>query len=43
MTKRLSHGMGLEPVEPDWPALNEKEVHALLQDFAQVGADTHLT
>lgn len=40
MTKRLSHGMGLEPVEPDWPALTEAEVANLLEGFAQ--ADAHL-
>jgi Ser/Thr protein kinase RdoA (MazF antagonist) len=42
MTKRLSHGMGLEPVEPDWPALTEAEVAALLEDFPQAGAYAHL-
>ncbi|MBD9504286.1 phosphotransferase [Pseudomonas sp. PDM23] len=43
MTKRLSHGMGLEPVEPDWPALTEAEVASLLEDFPQAGANAHLT
>ncbi|WAF83271.1 phosphotransferase [Metapseudomonas otitidis] len=43
MTKHLSHGMGLEPVEPDWPALNEAEVRALLKDFGLDGADACLT
>ncbi|MCP1625366.1 phosphotransferase enzyme family protein [Pseudomonas nitroreducens] len=41
MTKRLSHGMGLEPVEPDWPALTEMEVASLLEGFGQ--ADARLT
>jgi len=43
MSKRLSHGMGLEPVEADWPALTEAEVAALLQDFPQAGAEARLT
>ncbi len=43
MTKRLSHGMGLEPVEADWPALTEAEVAALLQDFPQAGGEVRLT
>ncbi|MBB4864119.1 Ser/Thr protein kinase RdoA (MazF antagonist) [Pseudomonas nitritireducens] len=40
MSKRLSHGMGLEPVEPDWPALTATEVAALLEGFGQ--ADSRL-
>ncbi|WP_193453118.1 phosphotransferase enzyme family protein [Pseudomonas nitroreducens] len=43
MTKRLSHGMGLEPVEADWPALTEAEVAVLLQDFPQAGGEVRLT
>lgn len=43
MTKRLSHGMGLEPVEADWPALTEVEVAALLADFSEVGSEVHLS
>ena len=43
MTKRLSHGMGLEPVEADWPALTEAEVAALLQDFPQAGDEARLS
>jgi len=43
MTKRLSHGMGLEPVQPDWPALTEAEVATLLEDFPQAGANARLT
>ncbi|MBD9676600.1 phosphotransferase [Pseudomonas sp. PDM18] len=42
MTKRLSHGMGLEAVEADWPALTEAEVAALLADFPQ-GAEARLS
>ncbi|WP_259755509.1 phosphotransferase enzyme family protein [Pseudomonas sp. GCEP-101] len=42
MTKRLSHGMGLEPVEPDWPALTEAEVATLLAGFPQVGGEARL-
>ncbi|WP_416311546.1 phosphotransferase enzyme family protein [Pseudomonas sp. W03] len=43
MTKRLSHGMGLDPVEPDWPALTEAEVRALLADFPAAGDEARLT
>jgi Ser/Thr protein kinase RdoA (MazF antagonist) len=42
MTKRLSHGMGLEPVEADWPALTEAEVAAVLADFSEAGGDARL-
>ncbi|MEP9315977.1 phosphotransferase [Pseudomonas sp. LABIM340] len=42
MTKRLSHGMGLEPVEADWPALTEAEVAAVLADFPQTGDDARV-
>jgi Ser/Thr protein kinase RdoA (MazF antagonist) len=35
MSKRLSHGMGLEPVEPDWPALTEAEVATLLESYGR--------
>ncbi|MDN6860122.1 phosphotransferase [Pseudomonas sp. CAN2814] len=38
MSKRLSHGMGLEPVEPDWPALTEVEVVALLKSYGHTDA-----
>ncbi|MFC5473646.1 phosphotransferase enzyme family protein [Paraherbaspirillum soli] len=34
----LSHGMGLEPVAPSWPALRLDEVVRLLQRYPQVGA-----
>ncbi|MGC4012683.1 MAG: hypothetical protein QM805_29165 [Pseudomonas sp.] len=43
MTKRLSHGMGLDPVEPDWPALTAAEVRALLADFPAAGDEARLT
>lgn len=43
MSKHLSHGMGLEPVEADWPALTESEVGSLLASFAQVGGEVRLT
>ncbi|MBD9579174.1 phosphotransferase [Pseudomonas sp. PDM23] len=42
MTKRISHGMGLEPVEADWPALTEAEVGDLLAAFPQVGTNARL-
>jgi Ser/Thr protein kinase RdoA (MazF antagonist) len=43
MTKRISHGMGLESVEADWPALTEAEVAALLTDFPHAGAGARLS
>jgi len=43
MTKRLGHGMGLEPVEPDWPALTVAEVSSLLEGFPQAGANARVT
>ena len=43
MTKRLSHGMGLEPVVADWPALTEAEVSALLAGFSQAGGAARLS
>lgn len=33
----LVHGMGLEPVEPDWPALTEDEVADVLRAYPETG------
>lgn len=36
-TSRISHGLGLQPTEPDWPPLTELEVEQLLAGFPQLG------
>ncbi|QLF94675.1 phosphotransferase [Pseudomonas sp. ABC1] len=35
--KHTAHGLGLDPVEPDWPALREAEVAALLERYPGLG------
>lgn len=35
---RIAHGMGLQPVEADWPALTQKPVDEVLSHFAGIGA-----
>lgn len=35
---RIAHGMGLQPVAADWPALSQQDVEDVLQLFPQVGA-----
>ncbi|MEN5300610.1 aminoglycoside phosphotransferase family protein [Pseudomonas sp. TWI628] len=35
---RIAHGMGLQPVQADWPALTQQAVEDVLQHFPQVGA-----
>ncbi|MBV4542066.1 phosphotransferase enzyme family protein [Pseudomonas vlassakiae] len=35
---RIAHGMGLQPVAADWPALSQQDVEDVLQHFPQVGA-----
>jgi Ser/Thr protein kinase RdoA (MazF antagonist) len=37
MSTHLVHGMGLEPVAPDWPALTLAEADALLRRFPEAG------
>src|SRR5215469_841689 len=34
----LAHGMGKEPVEPDWPPLTDGEVSAVLARYGRPGA-----
>src|SRR5215470_16171476 len=36
----LAHGMGKEPVEPDWPPLTDREVTTLLARYGRPGAAT---
>src|SRR6516162_6193781 len=36
----LAHGMGKEPVEPDWPPLTDDEVSAVLARYGRPGAAT---
>jgi Ser/Thr protein kinase RdoA (MazF antagonist) len=36
----LAHGMGKEPVEPDWPPLTDGEVSAVLARYGRPGAAT---
>ncbi|WCD77817.1 phosphotransferase enzyme family protein [Pseudomonas sp. TUM22785] len=35
---RIAHGMGAQPVEADWPALQQRDVEQVLQRFPQLGA-----
>jgi len=35
---RIAHGMGLQPVQADWPALSQQDVEDVLRHFPQVGA-----
>ncbi|TBU98973.1 phosphotransferase enzyme family protein [Stutzerimonas kirkiae] len=37
-SKHTAHGLGLEPVEPDWPALEEAEVAGLLARYPRLGS-----
>jgi Ser/Thr protein kinase RdoA (MazF antagonist) len=39
----IAHGLGLEPVEADWPAISAADVELLLSGFAQVGVLRELT
>jgi len=41
--RMIAHGLGLEPVEADWPAISAADVKLLLSGFAQVGALRELT
>lgn len=34
---RIAHGMGAQPVEADWPALQQRDVEQVLQRFPQLG------
>jgi Ser/Thr protein kinase RdoA (MazF antagonist) len=36
--QRTAHGLGLEPVAADWPALHENDIEQLLRDYPQLGA-----
>jgi len=36
----LAHGMGKEPVEPDWPPLTDREVTMVLARYGRPGAAT---
>ena len=36
--QRTSHGLGLEPVAADWPALHESDIEQLLRHYPQLGA-----
>ena len=38
-----AHGLGLEPVEADWPALNADDVASLLSGYGQVGTPQDLS
>jgi Ser/Thr protein kinase RdoA (MazF antagonist) len=35
--QRTAHGLGLEPVAADWPALHETDIEHLLHDYPQLG------
>ncbi|MEX5550218.1 phosphotransferase enzyme family protein [Pseudomonas pergaminensis] len=35
--QRTAHGLGLEPVTADWPALHETDIEHLLRDYPQLG------
>ncbi|MBA6116764.1 aminoglycoside phosphotransferase family protein [Pseudomonas putida] len=35
---RIAHGMGLQPVQADWPALSQADVEDVLQHFPRIGA-----
>lgn len=35
--QRTSHGLGVEPVAADWPALHESDIEQLLRDYPQLG------
>jgi Ser/Thr protein kinase RdoA (MazF antagonist) len=36
--QRTSHGLGVEPVAADWPALHESDIEQLLRHYPQLGA-----
>lgn len=38
MSGLLAHGMGTEPVAPDWPPLTEAEVEAVVGPVRVLGA-----
>ncbi|WP_462380301.1 phosphotransferase enzyme family protein [Pseudomonas sp. Marseille-QA0892] len=40
--RHIAHGMGLDPVEPDWPPLETDEVERLLARFPALGPVKHL-
>lgn len=35
--QRTAHGLGLDPVAADWPALNEADIQQLLHEYPQLG------
>src|SRR5450830_412607 len=35
--QRTAHGLGLEPVAADWPALHEADIEQLLREYPQLG------
>jgi Ser/Thr protein kinase RdoA (MazF antagonist) len=35
--QRTAHGLGLDPVAADWPALHETDLQQLLRDYPQLG------
>jgi len=35
---RIAHGMGLQPVQADWPALSQGDVEDVLNHFPRIGA-----
>lgn len=35
--QRTAHGLGLDPVAADWPALHENDIEQLLRDYPQLG------
>ncbi|MGE8323202.1 MAG: phosphotransferase enzyme family protein, partial [Pseudomonas sp.] len=35
---RIAHGMSLQPVEADWPALTQRDVEDVLKHFPRIGA-----
>jgi len=35
--ERTAHGLGLDPVAADWPALQENDIEQLLRDYPQLG------
>lgn len=35
--QRTAHGLGLEPVAADWPALHETDIEHLLREYPQLG------
>lgn len=36
--QRTAHGLGMEPVAADWPALHESDIEQLLRNYPQLGA-----